>query len=605
VTALLELELAGVHDPRGNADADLPRRALPGAVVVEGGSLVFAAATPWTAGSVRAGLAGRVRGLQRLREKLGLPSQAPAEHVVAAGFARWDAELLDHLRGPFALVLWDRDAQRGLLAQDQLGGRSLFTFVDGSCVLFATEVAVLLRMLRRRPDPEELALAYHLVDHSVPDGRTLFRGIRRIGGGRHLELSPAGHAERRDWAPRYEPPLNDSRPQLAARLREELSAAIEDAVPTDRASALLLSGGLDSSVIAGLAAPRATGMHAISAAFPQEPELDETRWSRQVADYTGLPITTVAIERREPFEAAEAYLRTWQLPLPVPGIIIEDPLVAMARRLGADVVLDGQGGDELFGAAYYAISDRLRQLRPRQAWRLTRRMPWMGAAPPARQVWQVLMAVGVRGALPPGLHERLRRHRDARRHMPGWLGPATMRVYREAEDPWRWKRLDGPRGWAWLADTLTRGRETADIADYVRRRARVHGIEARSPLLDLGLVELTLRLPPETNFDPLLPRPLVRDALRGALPAEVLARGDKRDFAALHHRLLQTPQNMARVRRLLDERTAAVGAYVDLRRFHREVLDRPTAVGAPHWRAWAVHVWNVATAEMWLRNNVS
>jgi len=178
-----------------------------------------------------------------------------------------------------------------------------------------------------------------------------------------------------------------------------------------------------------------------------------------------------------------------------------------------------------------------------------------------------------------------------------------MELYRESEDPWRWKQLDGPRGWAWLADTLTRGREITDIADYVRRRARVHGVEARSPLLDLGLVELALRLPPEINFDPILARPLVREALRDALPAEILVRPDKRDFAALHHRLLQTPENMARVRQLLDERTTLVGAYVDLGRFRREVLDRPAAVGAPDWRVWAVHVWNVATAEMWLRNN--
>jgi asparagine synthetase B (glutamine-hydrolysing) len=189
--------------------------------------------------------------------------------------------------------------------------------------------------------------------------------------------------------------------------------------------------------------------------------------------------------------------------------------------------------------------------------------------------------------------------------MPGWLGARTTELYRETEDPWRWKQLDGPRGWAWLADTLTRGREITDIADYVRRRARVHHVEARSPLLDLGLVELALRLPPEINFDPVLARPLVREAVRDALPAEVLTRPDKRDFAPLQHRLLQTPENMARVRQLLDQRTALVREHVDLGRFHREVLNRAVAVGAPDWRVWAVQVWNVATAEMWLRNNAA
>ena len=144
------------------------------------------------------------------------------------------------------------------------------------------------------------------------------------------------------------------------------------------------------------------------------------------------------------------------------------------------------------------------------------------------------------GQLAPGVHEGMRRRRHADRYAPAWLRPAHARQYRDTHDPWRWKRLDGPRWWASLADTLTRGRETADIADYLRRRGRMGGLEARSPLLDLRLVELALRIPPETSFDPVTSRPLVREALRGALPPEVLARKDKRDFAAMQHETLQS-----------------------------------------------------------------
>lgn len=603
MTALLQGELAGLHDPRGRAGSDVVRRALPRAAVVESGSLSLACSAPGWAGDVCAGVAGRVQYEGALREEMRLRPEAPIEQALAAGYARWGSGLLDRLRGPFALVIWSRDEQRGLLAQDQLGGRSLFTFIDGQRLLFATEVTVLLAMLRRRPDPDEIALVHHLVDHTVPDGRMLFQGIRRIGGGRHLELSDSGHVERRHWAPRYQPPLREPRADLAARLRQALTTAVGDAVATDRRGALLLSGGLDSSAVAGLAAPRAPGLQAISATFPAEPELDETSWAHQVADHTGMPLTTVPIERREPFRAAEDYLRAWQLPLPVPGLIIEKPLVAAAHRLRAQVVFDGQGGDELFGATPYLVADRLLRLRPLSAWRLARQHPWLGTSPPLRHVWQVFASGGVRGAVPPGLHERVRRQRDPSRYAPAWLRPGFARLYRDTHDPWRWKRLDGPRWWASLADTLTRGRETADIADYLRRRARLGGVEARSPLLDVALVELALRIPPETSFDPVTSRPLVREALRGALPPEVLARRDKRDFAALHHVTLQTTENLDWVRRVLDAHSAAVGAYVDLGRLHRDHLDRPPAVGERGWRQWAVNVWNVATAELWLRGH--
>ena len=94
---------------------------------------------------------------------------------------------------------------------------------------------------------------------------------------------------------------------------------MQDALPEHSRSALLLSGGLDSSVIAALAAPRAPDLQAIAAGFA-EPEYDETTWARRVADDTGLELTTVAIERREPLDAAEEYLRAWELPLPTPGL---------------------------------------------------------------------------------------------------------------------------------------------------------------------------------------------------------------------------------------------------------------------------------------------
>ena len=208
----------------------------------------------------------------------------------------------------------------------------------------------------------------------------------------------------------------------------------------------------------------------------------------------------------------------------------------------------------------------------------------------------------MRGAIPPAMHERVRRRRPPDRYAPAWLRPDLLRLYRDDQDPWRWKRLDGPRWWASHADTLTRGRESADIADYLRRRARLGGLEARSPLLDVALVELVLQLPPETNFDPVTSRSLVREALRGALPDAVLARQDKRDYAPLQHRTLLQADNLGYVRRLLDERRAEVGAYLDLRALHRALLDRPPAVGDPGWRGWAVHVWNVVTLEQWLRH---
>jgi asparagine synthase (glutamine-hydrolysing) len=600
VTDLFAGEFAGIHDPGGRPDPERLRRALPGAEVVESGPMTLACAAPGWSNRVCVALAGRVQRPAVLGANLALADDAPVAAALAKGYAHWRERLLVRIRGPFALAAWDRESRRGILAQDQLGGRSLFVHSHGRRLVFATEVRMLLALLDIRPGPDELALACHLIDHSVPEGRMLYEGVRRLGGGRYLELSDAGHVQRSYWVPRYLPPLRATRGELATHLHDELSAAVQDAVSDRSEMALLLSGGVDSSAVAAVA--RRTDLHAISALFPDEPELDETAWAAQVADYLGMPLSTAPVEARDPLDAAEAYLRAWGMPLPVPGIIIEQPLLETAAGLGAHVVLDGQGGDELFGAAHFLIADRVRRLRAVSAWRLSRRHPYLGSSPPLRHVWHVFTTVGMRGAVPQRVHERIRHARRVERYAPAWLRPALARVYRDADDPWRWKQRDGPRWWAYLADILTSGRERADVADYLRRRGLMAGVQARSPLLDLRLVELVLRLPPEANFDPVTSRKLVREALDGKLPPAVLARRDKNDFAAFHHRRLQRPDALERIRHILDARTAAMGIYVDLGRVRRELLDHPPAVGAPGWRMWAVQVWNLTTAEQWLRS---
>jgi asparagine synthase (glutamine-hydrolysing) len=600
---LFSAEFAGVHDLRGDRSAGhLLRGALPGTVPLAEGPLTMTGAGAGSAGAVHARVAGRIHRAAELERALGLAPATPVADAVAAGYARWGPAVLGHISGPFALVAWDAAASRGLLAQDQLGGRSLFVFEDGPRLCFATEVAVLLRLLTRRPEPDELALAHHLVDHSVPDGQMLYRGMRRLGAGTYLEISATGRVTGRHWAPRYAPPVRAARSELAAGLRDALTAAAAHAAPPAGTGAVLLSGGLDSSIVAALTAPRSPGLRAVSAAFPREPELDETRWARMVGEHTGVPLGAVPIDSAEPLAAAETYGGAWGLPLPAPGIVIEAPLLAAARAAGAAVALDGQGGDEVLGPAYFVIADRLRQGRALGAWRLARRYPGIGPSPSRAALRLVLTGVGVRGAVGPRLHERIRHRHPAARYAPAWLRPRPAALFVDNEDPWRWKRLDGPRWWAALADTLTRGRERADIADYVRRRARLDGLEGRSPLLDLALVEFVLRLPPETNFDPVTSRPLAREALRGALPEAILARRDKSDFAAFYHRSLVADPTLGRMRELLAPRRAGIGAYVDLARVHRDLLEHPPTVGAPGWRAWAAQTWNIVTAELWLRS---
>ena len=210
------------------------------------------------------------------------------------------------------------------------------------------------------------------------------------------------------------------------------------------------------------------------------------------------------------------------------------------------MLLDGEGGDELFGCARYLIADRLRHARPARAVRDARRLPGMGSHPDPRWVRRALAVYGVRGALPRAVHERLRRTR--RRDRQAGLGE------------WEWKRLVAPRWWAQLADALTT--DALGAADHQRRDAALAGVELRHPLRDPDLIELALRLPPDLSFDPHLDRPLLRRALRDRLPADVLRTDHKPAFNSLLDAAL-AGDDAPLLRELLADRDAGSGNSLD------------------------------------------
>ena len=168
----------------------------------------------------------------------------------------------------------------------------------------------------------------------------------------------------------------------------------------------------------------------------------------------------------------------------------------------------------------------------------------MGADPDPRWVRRALAVYGVRGALPAPVHAALRSARRGDRQTG--LGE------------WEWKRLDGPRWWAHMADSLTA--DALGAGDQQRRDAALAGLEPRHPLRDPDLIELALQLPPELSFDPQADRPLVRRALAGRIPVHD---GAKPVFNALLDRALGGP-DAALLRDLLGGRAPANAPSLDL-----------------------------------------
>lgn len=470
----------------------------------------------------------------------------------------WDEEWLAHVRGDFLAVI----PKHGLVARDQLGARTAYWTRDGGAVLFASHVRHLLGLLGAPPPPDEEALARWLAPHALPVDRTLFEGVHRLPAGHLLDLG-AG-AVRAYWRPHYERPHRMLRSAALATARGALITAVERRCTGDD-TGLMLSGGVDSSAIAGVArhliAAERRPARAYSAVFPEHPATDERERIRLVADATGLDLRELEVRTGSVLDGAQRYVDTWALPPVSPNMFFLPELLQRAAGDGTRVILDGEGGDEVFAAPVPYLADLLARGRLLKLKRLLDRAP---------------------SQFPHGLSARSKRH-----------------VLRTMTWPQaRAGRAGGvPRWWtAYVTATIT-GEAPAQGQDHIARRAGMAGLLARHPLQDLDLIEALTTIPPEHHFDR-RSRPLLRDAVAGFVPDEVRLRPNKSPFDSVFHDSLDGPDR-ERVAGLLADPDPLLRSLVDVeavRRLQAEP-EQPSGLARAHR---GLRIWRVVTAQAWL-----
>ena len=494
-------------------------------------------------------LEGRVEGVDAIARSLGLPAELGAEEVLAEAFRMRKLGLLDGLGGTFALLVWDGGLREGILASDPLGTHSILYRSDRGVLHFSTELRELLSVVRTEPAAD--AVSRLLAYGSLNRDETLFKGVRRLGGGEVVHLHRGTWALRTYWCPRYRRSSAMGLPEAAQHVRVTLAKAVS--ARCGARTGVLLSGGLDSTAVAASASPDSP-LRAYSAVFPEHPQTDESTLIDQTTQLLGIDSRIRVVRPASVLAPASEHAQRWSLPAASPSLFFQAALLELARDDGIDTVLDGEGGDELFGAAP-ALHDETPSLvaRARALLRRTQRRPSM-----LRQ---------------PGLVRR---------------------------DPGEARRLelDGPAWWTSLVDLLTAARERMGVHDHFRRNLASVGLNGGHPLLDdLRLIELVLGLSPELAADGRLDRPVLREAMRGLVGEHVRLRETKSTFDQLLVDCMLGPDRK-RLTSLLDPRRAAVTEYV-----RPELLAR-FAEPPPREQAtllWAWIAWRLASVELWLR----
>ncbi len=596
--------LAGVFDPSGRVEASRLADALSPHTTrtLDSASLAVAYSGPESRATAPLCLLdGHLDNAEEIAIELesSPPSSSSSEELLAAAYRRWGRGLPSRMRGDFVLLVWDHERDEGFLARDQLGVRPVFLHDSGGVMRFASEIRHLLRLLPRLPQPDPASLAHWIAASSRPGTQTLYAGVRRLRPGGMLLLSRRGAREERYWSPRFEEPLDLAPEQLAARVRDGLERAVSRRRGANGSTGVLMSGGLDSSAIAALCAEDPESRtFACAATFPDHPATDESELIAELRQALALPGLTAEVRPGGLLVGMLEHLATWRMPQLGWGDFWMVPLMQAAAAEGVEGMLDGDGGDELFGPRSYLLADCVRAGHPMRALALAGELPGAGSGVPRRTVARVVGSLALGGSIPYRLHSAVGA-RLASREAPGWMRRRTVRDLAESDDPFAWKRLDGPRWWAHAAHGLASGIEEAGVFEHQRRRAALTNLEVRHPMLDLDLVELGLRQPPRATLDRRFNRPVLRNSMTGLLPDAVRLRPKKAWFESLIVDCLSGSDG-AIVRRLLTEPGAELGAYVELGDMRRALFDTDPSRRSDPFR-WMWQVWRLLTAECWLR----
>lgn len=295
---------------------------------------------------------GEIYNHTELRRKLkGLghrfTTASDCETIIHA-YEEFGLEFVKHLRGMFAFALWDEIQQRLVLGRDRMGEKPLYLYEDEGQIVFASELKALLAsgIVPFELDPEALDLYFHY--QYIPEPQTPLKGVRKLDAAHLLivDVEPWRIEEICYWRAEDAPEIDG---QAGPLIRQQLEEVSELIVRSDVPVGVALSGGLDSSVVAALASRHsAKALSAFSVGYTNRPAEDEREYARQLARHLNLPFHEVEVSTHEVVEFFPK-LTYWR----------DDPIadiaghgyyavMKLAREQQVPVVLQGQGGDELF-----------------------------------------------------------------------------------------------------------------------------------------------------------------------------------------------------------------------------------------------------------------
>jgi asparagine synthase (glutamine-hydrolysing) len=546
---------------------------------------------------------GEIYNFVELRTELGLDrfeSHSDTE-VILQAYNEWGPQCVTRFRGMFAFALWDESQQTLFCARDRFGIKPLYYTMVDDVLYVASEVKALLPFVRRIRTSVD-ALNDYLTFQFCLAGKTLFEDIYELLPG-HTLVARSGvvHIERY-WEIYYDPDLEHTELFFESATRRLLEDSASLHLRSDVPVGVYLSGGLDSSIIASLAAEQqGPGLAAFLGKFPLAPGYDESKYARAVAQHRGLNLYEVEITPRDFVEKMPDVVYHLDFPVAGPGSFAQF-VVSEAAAGHRKVVLGGQGGDEIFGGyvryliAYFEQCIRGAIDGTIHSGKFV--VTYESIIPNLRSLagYEPLLQDFWREGLFADLGERYFRLVNRGREMGDEVRWELLGDYSPFET-FRAIFYSGNVGREAYFDSMSHFDFKTLLPALLHVEDRVsmaQGLEARVPFLDYPLVELAASMPALVKFKNGTMKHILKEAMATVLPRPILNRTDKMGFPVP---LQEWMRAEGIVRDFVTETLSsseAIGRELIDNAKALEVLDQEPTFGRRMWALLCLELWQRA-----------
>jgi asparagine synthase (glutamine-hydrolysing) len=546
---------------------------------------------------------GEIYNYLELREELGPGSFATHSdtEVILHAYRKWGPDCVNHFRGMFAFALWDEARQLLFCARDRFGVKPFYyAEVDG--VLFcASEVKALLPFVRDVETDLE-AFKEYLTFQFCLDGRTLFKGIHELLPGHTLIARRGGIEARRYWEVYYTLDFHHTAKYFEERIQELARESVCYHLRADVPVGAYVSGGLDSSIVASLAAQQqGSGFQGFTGRFSCGDAYDESRYARDLARWRQFELHEVDISASDFVGQIQRVIYHLDFPVAGPGSFPQFMVAQLASR-HRKVVLGGQGGDEIFGGyaryliAYFeqcikaAIDGTMHSGNFIVTYESI--IPNLVALRQYKPLLQEFWRKGLFEDLDLRYFRLINRARDLGDEI-NWAAIERYSPYDAFRNIFRGKNVQKESYFDSMThfDFKTLLPALLQVED---RMSMAHGLESRVPFLDHPLIELAATIPSNVKFMNGRMKHVLKNAMKSVLPESILSRTDKMGFPVpLQEWLTQRGPVQDFVKDALSSRVALSRDLIDNRKVLNGLANEPR-FGRKMWGLLCLELWQQA-----------